>query len=86
MLEEILLVDDASDRGIELYALVTGEMFIIFVEDFLKDSLDGYVHKLPVKTIVLRQETREGLVAARLLGAKHANGEVSISITIFGTL
>lgn len=32
--------------------------------------------KLPVKTIVLRQSIREGLVAARLFGAKHANGEV----------
>lgn len=46
-----------------------------FVE-FLKDSLDTYVSKLPVKTIVLRQALREGLVAARLLGAKNAKGEV----------
>ncbi|KAG4070038.1 hypothetical protein HA402_013698 [Bradysia odoriphaga] len=58
LLEEILLVDDASDR------------------EFLKHSLDDYVAKLPVKTVVLRQNRREGLVAARLLGAKHANGEV----------
>lgn len=51
---------------------------IIMFLDFLKDSLDNYVSQLPVKTVVLRQTSREGLVAARLLGAKHANGEVII--------
>ncbi|KAJ6648658.1 Polypeptide N-acetylgalactosaminyltransferase 3 [Pseudolycoriella hygida] len=53
---------------------------ILLVDDasdreFLKNSLDAYVGKLPVKTIVLRQSVREGLVAARLLGAKHATGD-----------
>lgn len=45
--------------------------------------MDDYVAKLPVKTIVLRQTIREGLVAARLLGAKHANGEVMFIIVDF---
>lgn len=43
-------------------------------KDFLKHLLDKYVAKLPVKTLVLTQTIREGLVAALLLGAKHSNG------------
>lgn len=77
-------------RVIEVYIFKqltnTGEdMFIIFDVDFLKESLDIYVHQLPVKTVVLRQETREGLVAARLLGAKYANGEVLL-MTLIGRI
>lgn len=44
--------------------------------DFLKQDLDEYVAKLPVFTKVHRLPNREGLVAARLLGAKHATGQV----------
>lgn len=46
------------------------------LSDFLKGSLDEYVANLPVRTKVLRLQKREGLIAARLLGAKHATGEV----------
>lgn len=54
---------------------------ILLVDDastrtFLKDQLDDYVSKLPIITKVLRLKTREGLVSARLLGAKEATGEV----------
>lgn len=43
---------------------------------FLKESLDEYVSKLPVSTKIFRLKEREGLIAARLLGAKHAQGVV----------
>lgn len=46
--------------------------------DFLRKPLDEYVLQLPIKTIVLRQKTREGLVPARLLGANYATGTVRI--------
>ena len=54
---------------------------ILLIDDastrsFLKDQLDSYVKKLPVPTRVLRVANREGLVTARLLGAKEATGEV----------
>lgn len=54
---------------------------IILVDDastrtFLQQQLDDYCNKLPIPTRVLRQKTREGLVAARLLGANAASGEV----------
>lgn len=54
---------------------------ILLVDDastrsFLKEQLDEYVRKLAVPTRVLRLETREGLVSARLMGAKEATGEV----------
>lgn len=54
---------------------------ILLIDDassriFLKDQLDSYVKTLPITTKVLRLKTREGLVQARLLGAKTATGEV----------
>lgn len=48
--------------------------------DFLKHDLDDYVGKLPIHTKVLRLQIRGGLVAARLLGAEHARGEVEKKI------
>uniref|UniRef100_A0A1B6CFV1 Polypeptide N-acetylgalactosaminyltransferase n=1 Tax=Clastoptera arizonana TaxID=38151 RepID=A0A1B6CFV1_9HEMI len=58
LLEEILLVDDASTRK------------------FLGKDLDDYVSKLEVPTRVLRTGKREGLIRARLLGAKRAQGQI----------
>lgn len=54
---------------------------IILVDDasekeHLGRKLDDYVAKLPVKTFVLRTGKRSGLIRARLLGAKHVEGEV----------
>ncbi|CRK91403.1 CLUMA_CG005076, isoform A [Clunio marinus] len=54
---------------------------ILLIDDastrnFLKQQLDDYVKKLSVPTKVLRLKQREGLVAARLLGAKEASGDV----------
>lgn len=57
-------------------------MFLYFIHgfyvDFLKQDLDEYVAKLPIYTKVLRLPNREGLVSARLLGAKHATGQVRL--------
>lgn len=44
--------------------------------EFLGKELDDYVATLPVRTKVLRLARREGIVAARLLGAKNATGDV----------
>lgn len=54
---------------------------ILLIDDassrsFLKEQLDSYVKTLPIPTKVLRLKNREGLVTARLLGAKKATGEV----------
>ncbi|XP_055306428.1 polypeptide N-acetylgalactosaminyltransferase 3 isoform X2 [Sitodiplosis mosellana] len=54
---------------------------ILLVDDastrkFLKKQLDDYVATLPVQTRVLRLHKREGIIAARLLGANNASGEV----------
>lgn len=50
---------------------------IILVDDVstwpqLKRPLDDYVLQLPVSVTILRTEKREGLIRARLIGAKHA--------------
>jgi polypeptide N-acetylgalactosaminyltransferase len=54
---------------------------ILLIDDastrtFLREQLDDYVAKLPITTRVLRLQSREGLVSARLLGAQNAKGEV----------
>lgn len=64
-LEEIILVDDASERD-----NTNAHM------EHLGKQLDDYVAKLPVKTYVLRSETRTGLIRARLKGAAASKGEV----------
>ena len=53
---------------------------ILLVDDaseriFLKAQLEDYVQSLPVSTKILRLKKREGLVAARLLGANIASGD-----------
>ncbi|XP_055351703.1 putative polypeptide N-acetylgalactosaminyltransferase 10 [Paramacrobiotus metropolitanus] len=56
---------------------------IILVDDFsskeaLKDSLDAYLQEHLPKVRVVRAPKREGLIRARLLGAKAATGAVLI--------
>jgi polypeptide N-acetylgalactosaminyltransferase len=48
----------------------------IHVVAFLRESLDEHVAKLPVPTRVLRTHERVGLVRARLMGAKEAQGQI----------
>jgi polypeptide N-acetylgalactosaminyltransferase len=43
---------------------------------FLGKQLDDYVAKLPIQVRVLRLAKRAGIIAARLLGANNATGEV----------
>lgn len=58
LLQEIILVDDASERT------------------FLKQPLNEYISQLPIKTRILRSPQRIGLIKARLMGAKAANGAI----------
>ncbi|XP_058453166.1 polypeptide N-acetylgalactosaminyltransferase 3 [Malaya genurostris] len=53
---------------------------ILLVDDasdrtFLKTALENYVQKLPIAVSILRLNKREGLVAARLMGARVATGD-----------
>ncbi|XP_049605335.1 polypeptide N-acetylgalactosaminyltransferase 11 [Syngnathus scovelli] len=57
---------------------------IILVDDHselaeLKDDLDRYVREqLPRNVKLLRNQKREGLIRGRMIGAKHATGEVLV--------
>ncbi|XP_066992497.1 polypeptide N-acetylgalactosaminyltransferase 5 [Anabrus simplex] len=44
--------------------------------DYLGKRLEDYVAKLPIPVHVFRTEKRSGLIRARLLGAKHVQGQV----------
>lgn len=61
-LEEIILVDDNSN--FDSYA-------------HLNDKLESYIHRLP-KVHLIRAKTRQGLIRARLMGAKQAKGDVLV--------
>lgn len=85
LLEEIILVDDNSDRGkkknvyihyLYFIFICIQFIFIFYLLDFLKEALDEHIKNLQVSTKVLRSKKRIGLVNARLLGANKAKGEV----------
>lgn len=78
LLKEILLVDDASTRSMYKYQphFFTSNTFRFLLTEFLGEELDNYVATLPVRTKVLRLAQREGIVAARILGAKTATANV----------
>ena len=48
----------------------------IFLSDFLKKDLDEYVAKHFNNVKVIHADKREGLIRTRILGARHATGEV----------
>lgn len=54
----------------------TSNTFRFLLTEFLGEELDNYVATLPVRTKVLRLAQREGIVAARILGAKTAAADV----------
>ncbi|XP_037027828.1 polypeptide N-acetylgalactosaminyltransferase 5-like [Bradysia coprophila] len=54
---------------------------IILVDDlstwsFLKRPLDDYIEAIPVHVKLIRNSKREGLMRARIIGARHATGQV----------
>lgn len=85
LLKEILLVDDASTRSMyrnqyiyRRFALASNafKYTTLLLTEFLGKELDNYVATLPVRTKVLRLAKREGIVAARILGARTATADV----------
>lgn len=78
LLKEIILVDDASERGMLLLITLRKVHFLfnVHIADHLGRKLENYVEKLPVPVFVLRTKKRSGLIRARLLGAKHVTGQV----------
>lgn len=94
LLKEIILVDDASERGLYVYLLLLfllveyASLYRLFIlhyallylfPDYLGKKLEDYVATLPVHTFVLRTQKRSGLIRARLLGAEH----VTVSLLFF---
>lgn len=54
LVDEIILVDDVSDRS------------------YLGNQLEDFIKTLPLNVKLIRTKKREGLIRARLLGAKNA--------------
>lgn len=80
LLEEIILVDDASERGIfemlTLYSRNKPNLNYFIVKDYLGKELEDHVADFPVPVRVLRTGKRSGLIRARLIGAKEVKGQV----------
>lgn len=51
-------------------------IFLLLFTEFLGKELEDYVSNLSVYTRVIRTRKREGLVRARLLGARSAQGQI----------
>jgi polypeptide N-acetylgalactosaminyltransferase len=77
LLEEIILVDDKSERGKIIY--FPFKFFFNYFSQILEhlgSQLEEYCRTLPVPVHVFRMPKRSGLIRARLLGAKHVKGQV----------
>ncbi|KAK6640459.1 hypothetical protein RUM44_012153 [Polyplax serrata] len=84
-LEEVLLVDDFSDKGSKalLFGLVLELVFIFFMCTYfllenLKGNLDEYIQKFNGKVRLIRNSERQGLIRTRSRGAVEARGEVIV--------
>lgn len=76
LIEEIILVDDASERSKTAITNVIFAIFTNFLIVYLQKQLEDYVAKLPVSVKVLRAGKRSGLVRARIIGAAEAKAPV----------
>lgn len=92
LLAEIILVDDASERGITFICcpffllrflffkkkknVLNCVCFSSWVIDYLGKELEDHVANFPVPVHVLRTHKRSGLIRARLIGAKQVKGQV----------
>lgn len=58
--------------------MYTLPLILLFLSEFLKEPLNEYIKTLPVSVKIFRNHKRIGLVAARLLGARKAQGSILV--------
>ena len=75
LLKEIILVDDASQKGIP--NANKSKITFLFLEH-LKEKLDEYIKQFNGKVRIVRNAEREGLIRTRTIGAKASQGDIVI--------
>lgn len=75
MLKEVILLDDFSQRGT---TVTTIKIFDFEMLDELKGKLDEHVKQFQGKVRIVRKTERQGLIRAKIEGAKEAKGDVVI--------
>lgn len=75
MLKEVILLDDFSQRGTTVTAI---KIFDFEMLDELKGKLDEHVKQFQGKVRIVRKTERQGLIRAKIEGAKEAKGDVVI--------
>lgn len=74
LLQEIVLLDDNSQRGEKRLAKSMREL----CSEELKGKLDRYIERFGGKVRLIRKNVRHGLIRAKLAGAKEAKGEAVV--------